>query len=166
VSTQILENAYERIDINRDIVFRFFAMFSLFEYALKNAGFWKSSKKGVEADWEKFALEIEDTFIAQVYFDPNSELHRAVEYILCDPPRKQIIRNDQLEFKLRTRPDNVSDTVWLTVLIRGIRNNLFHGGKFRYDHERDTILIRDSIIILEDWAGEQERVRNILQIIF
>jgi hypothetical protein len=40
------------------------------------------------------------------------------------------------------------EVVWLLNLVKGIRHNLFHGGKFLYDPARDDRLLRCSIILL------------------
>jgi hypothetical protein len=53
--------------------------------------------------------------------------------------------------------------VWLSVLIRGVRNNLFHGGKIRYDRPRDTELIENCLIILEAWAHLHPGVESALR---
>jgi hypothetical protein len=74
-------------------------------------------------------------------------------------------REKQLQFFPRARPEDESDIVWLSMLIRGVRNNLFHGAKFRYDPGRDSELIQASLVILEAWSHCNPRVENILTVV-
>ena len=48
---------------DRDLVFRFFAVFSRFEYALKRSGFLKYQERA-EADWDAYANGIRGNFSA------------------------------------------------------------------------------------------------------
>jgi hypothetical protein len=149
MKTPFLDQVYEQVDFDRDLVFKFFTVFSLFEYALKKTGFCDEGRGGdVQADWRSFALEIHPLF------KPAStpELNEAVEYMGNRPVKKQVFRDDLLTFVPRQHPRNINETVWLSILIRGVRNNLFHGGKYRFDRPRDPDLINWSLTILESWA--------------
>jgi len=160
MSTPFLDNVYLRVDFDRELVFKFFTVFSLFEYALKNAGFCIPGRRnGAQPDWEDFAQRIRQQF------NPNTtpELSAAVNYMLNRPVLKQVIRNNSLTFVQRKRPQHLSDVEWLSVLIRGVRNNLFHGGKFRYDRPRDPKLIQHSMVILEAWAQCNDDVKRLLE---
>src|SRR5687767_7966177 len=149
MNTPFLNQVYKRVDFDRDLVFKFFTIFSLFEYALKKAGFcFVGRSSEAQPDWEGFAYRI------HAQFDPQGtpELVTAVNYMLNRPVMKQVVDNSALVFIRRFRPPTMNDTVWLSVLVRGVRNNLFHGGKFRYDRPRDTELIESCLVILEAWA--------------
>lgn len=160
MSPQILENAFNRVDFDRELVFKFFITFSLFEYALKEVGFRQPVKNDdAQPDWDSFARAISGEFDAQV----SPELSTAVEYFFRHPTQKQVVREDHLTFIQTRRPNKISDTEWLSILIRRVRNNLFHGGKFRYDRHRDTLLIQFSIVILESWAECRPDVNMVLQ---
>lgn len=147
-----LDEVYERVTFNRELVFRFFTVFSLFEYALKQVG---DIRKGefAEPDWDMFAARINEKF------DRNrtDELKEAVEYLLTFPPKKQVVENKRIVFctVLANKPSNTGD---LSVYIRRVRNNLFHGGKFGYDENRDSRLIECCLIVLEEWASLDENV--------
>lgn len=157
MSTPFLDTIYHQVDFDRELVFKFFTIFSLFEYALKRAGFCTTGRSGeAQPDWEDFAKKIHPLFNPQV----SPELTIAVNYMLTRPVRKQILRNNSLVFTSRCRPQNKNDTVWLSILIRGVRNNLFHGGKFRYDRPRDPDLINYSLLILETWARLESNVER------
>jgi hypothetical protein len=163
VTTPFLDNLFRRVDFDRGLVFKFFTVFSLFEYALKNTQYKHGNSRKVEADWESFASDITPHF----QIAPESELESAVNYLLSNPPKKQIIdTNNQLTFEAQVvRPSGMSDAVWLSVLIRRVRNNLFHGGKFRYERPRDPELIQCALVILETWGmchpDVEQALRNI-----
>lgn len=46
--------------------------------------------------------------------------------------------------------------------MRRVRNNLFHGGKLRYERPRDPELIQCSLIILEAWSHCNSEVERVL----
>lgn len=146
MNTPFLDQVYKQVDFDRELVFKFFTIFSLFEYALKAVGFRKGDEKSVGADWESFAKEIQDNF------DPvtSPELQQAVDYLLGYPTKKQVLSGDDLLFVDPGKVDHL--TIWLAILINRTRNNLFHGGKLKYERPRDTDLLGNSLIILESWA--------------
>ena len=160
MSTPFIDEVYERVDFKRDLVFKFFTVFSLFEYALKRAGFARIGRfNNVEPNWSDFVNLIENRFT------PNfpKKLEDAVTYMLNDPVRTQVLKNGSLDFESPVRRQNQSDIEWLSFLIRGVRNNLFHGAKFRYQPERDNELLQSSLIILEAWVECNDRVKEELQ---
>lgn len=164
MNTKILEAAYGRLKFDRNIVFLFFISFSLFEKALKESGFYIIKRKEeVEADWSKFSREIEADFDAFLSSHEFPELEKAVEYIFTSPPNSQTVNKGVITFKRRERPADITNNVYLSILIRRIRNNLFHGGKFTYDPDHDTKLIESSMIILECWAHLNRNVEMILE---
>ncbi len=150
MNTPFLDEVYGRGDFDRELVFKFFTVFSLFEYALKNTQYKRYVGGKVEATWDDFARDIAPHFSPV----PGSELESAVNYLLNRPPGKQIINTtNQLDFERNViRPNGLSDIVWLSRLVRRVRNNLFHGGKFRYDRPRDPELIQHSLVIREAWS--------------
>jgi len=147
MSTPFLNQINHQVNFHRRLVYKFFIDFSLFEYALKQAGFLLPVPEA-KADWDTFAQSID------AGFDPNAnrEIRSAVQYLLNHPPRKQFNNAGVLMFGDTVRPAGCSDTQWLSVLIRRIRNNSFHGGKFEFDPIRDTRLLNHSLVILEAWA--------------
>lgn len=160
MSTPFLDRVYAQVDFDRELVFKFFTIFSLFEYALKQTNFRTIGRSGeAQPDWEGFANNINPQFDIQA----TPDLVAAVNYMLSRPVMKQTLRNNALVFIRRHRPNNMNDAVWLSVLIRGVRNNLFHGGKFRYDRPRDPELIQHSMTILEVWSQYNNDVRIALE---
>jgi hypothetical protein len=160
MSPHVLNYTFERIRFDKSLVFEFFIKFSLFENALKSSGFYKQSgRNGIKPNWEKFSEEIEQEFSRIYYLPYKHELNTAVQYFLDFPPRKQGIDGGELTFKDNDL-ENKTLSEQLSILIRCVRNNLFHGGKFEYERPRDTLLIQFSIIILEEWAEIIPSVRN------
>jgi hypothetical protein len=155
-----LNRVYRQVDFDRKLVFKFFTLFSLFEYALKRGGFLTTGRSGeAQPDWESFANAIDVQFTAL----RRPSLASAKNYMTGHPVMRQVVRDNAIRFSQRIRPHNMSDTVWLSILIRGVRNNLFHGGKFRYDRPRDPELIKSSLIILEVWSQLHPDVERALQ---
>lgn len=74
----------------------------------------------------------------------------AVQYLRAHPPRKQILKTGKLDWK--QVENNGTQLEQILYLVRTIRNNLFHGGKFPCgpveDAGRDTKLLESCIIIL------------------
>ena len=157
MNTPFLDEVYARVDFDRDLVFKFFTVFSLFEYALKNTKYRKGNNERVDADWDLFAKEIHDRFDSS----STTELQEAVNYLLAHPTKKQILRDNSLLF---VDSGSVTHrTIWLAKLINRTRNNLFHGGKFRYERPRDPELLKCSLIVLESWAHLQPDVERELK---
>jgi hypothetical protein len=81
----------------------------------------------------------------------SPEVKKAVRYYEETPPRKQIVDFDSLTWK-----DVVPQTDYqlekLLLLVRRVRNNLFHGEKFSVllegDSKRDTYLLVHGLTIL------------------
>jgi hypothetical protein len=161
MSTSFVDRIYDNVDFDRDLVFKFFTIFSLFEFALKQALFVRSTRRvEVQPDWDRFAREIDG------HYDPNesSELSYAIKYFLDRPPMKQVLEGDRVVFCCREPDPSLSDTEKLAIYIRRVRNNLFHGGKFRYIRPRDPVLIEYSLVILDAWARCHSRVHAILMV--
>lgn len=154
-----LNRLYIEVDFDRELVFRFFTIFSLFEYALKKTGFVVGNREDAQPDWDKFAATIHGLYDR----DSSKEYIEARDYLLKHPPKKQVVVGREVVF--RNCPANRGDpeTMKLSVYIRRVRNNLFHGGKFRYERPRDTKLIESSLTVLEVWVQCNEDVRRALE---
>jgi hypothetical protein len=160
MNTHFLDAAFNRVEFDRDLVFKFFVVFSLFEYALKEGGFCTRGRQGeAQANWEGFANNIHSHFSALNHPD----LVTAIDYMLNFPVMQQFPDNNNLSFRSVTRRRNINETVWLSVLIRGVRSNLFHGGKWEFDPTRDPKLLNHSLTILEVWAHLNPDVEHVLE---
>jgi hypothetical protein len=134
-----------------------FRTFSRFEYSLKAAGFHRGDGDA-EPDWRTFALSIE----AGLQNPNGEELREAIDYILHNPPKKQVIRNGVLEWS-DAPPTTNSRADLILLYVRRVRNNLFHGGKFNgrwFEPERSKVLLRCSLVILQGCLEASPQVRN------
>jgi hypothetical protein len=111
------------------IVFEFYAVFSRFEYALKRSGFVKGDKyKNAVVDWDRFAAEVLD---GRHRNEMSRAFTRGKTYLLQTPPDRQVVRPDQsVGWQKNPRRSRESDGQYLLRLVRDVRNNLFHGGKY------------------------------------
>lgn len=125
--TPFLNRIYRQVDFDRKLIFKFFTVFSLFEYALKKTQYKRSNNGKVEATWDDFARDISPQFHPR----RGSRLESSVNYLMTNPTAKQILdANNQLSFEYSVvRPTSITnDVIWLSLVIRRVRNNLFHGG--------------------------------------
>ncbi|MFQ2400735.1 hypothetical protein [Aeromonas dhakensis] len=147
-------------ELRRDI-FKFFLIFSRFEFSLKSSGFLNKKKNGESAEpgWDTFVKKYKLTFKI------HDELQESFDY-LTDPssaPNRQILvvtAEGSADEKLSTtwKPQNIDanapELKKVTDSIRLVRNNLFHGGKYGDktwdDPERTKLLIEHSIKVI--WA--------------
>lgn len=135
-----------------ELVLQFFVTFSRFEYALKRAGFLKD-KKYAEADWQRFAREKGDALVDGV---TDTEFTKARSFLLWEPPQKQVVEatGRSLRWQENPRRSGENDAEYLLRLVRGVRNNLFHGGKYPTQavsgkRLRNSKLLQACVTILE-----------------
>lgn len=122
--------------LNTDLdpsVVRFFVSFSRLEYALKRAGYVnsRSSNGAAEVDWNRFAKKRSKAFDDAHKNGEDSDLTNAVRFMRTDPPRKLVLidqNNEEQLYWKRSAPSG-EDLEGLLLLIRRVRNNLFHGEK-------------------------------------
>jgi hypothetical protein len=120
-----------------------FQKFARIEYALKATGFHKG-EGDAKPDWDKFASSVSDVL------EKDTAIAAAIEYMGKKPPKKQVIRNQLLEWGDPT--PNTNKTREVIKCVRRVRNNLFHGGKFNnhwFAPERSEKLLSHSLSILE-----------------
>jgi hypothetical protein len=120
---------------------RYFAMFSRFEYALKETPpFLMDSNGSAQANWDVFANSLKGKFSTV----NDAAFSTAVAFLKNHPPRKQVVApsGNFVEWKETVRDRSESDEQFVVRLIRTIRNNLFHGGKSFVDGE--TIVGRNA----------------------
>ena len=136
---------------NGEIVLQFFVTFSRFEYALKRAGFIKrDGYSNVLPNWCRFAERL-DAWLADI---TGTEFTKAKSYLLREPPLKLIFdKSGEIILCPPERRGNESDAEYLLRLVRDVRNNLFHGGKYPdgpvSDQARNSQLLQACLTILE-----------------
>lgn len=76
---------------------------------------------------------------------------------------RQNHRGDREPGRGKPRAD-VTEIGWLLTIVKIVRNNLFHGGKYPYtplpEPARDTQLLESSRIVLETCAQWDDKVRR------
>ena len=122
-----------------------FRTFSRLEYALKASGF-HCGDGDANANWRKFSESLSGLFD-----QPRGETFKAaVAYVLAHPPKKQVIVDDHLDWRV-VEPDTNLTSDRVLIYVRRVRNNLLHGGKFNghwFEPERSEALLRHSLSIL------------------
>jgi len=126
-----IEKIMAEIEGHGDLLLRFFVVFSRFEYALKKTNYWLFPGK-VQPDWDRFGRE----FSFPVELADNSVL-KAIEYFKEQPPKKQVYRNNGLDFDDIVFSAKDTDKEKLVKYVKTVRNNLFHGGKYPLIYQED-----------------------------
>ena len=158
----------QSLDIEkRELVTNFFIVFSRFEYALKKTKYIKSDRNGnAEPNWNRFIKDNKTHFES---LEKSEELQRAIDYLKNHPPKKQVYKkqSDKDENKkllLAPIPTNKSEIHYLLEIIKGVRNNLFHGAKYPFssleEPARNTKLLKNSLIVLEFWLKLDNEVNS------
>jgi hypothetical protein len=122
----------------------FFVFFSRMEYALKQTGY---LTEDAAPNWEGFASKHKRQFERERW----PAIEPSIKYFTATPPKKQEAVGSRLQWSEPLWRRGHSLLPWLVVVIRQVRNNLFHGGKFSVpmpDPSRDRELLRHSLIIL------------------
>jgi hypothetical protein len=140
--------------IDRDLVFQFFVKFSVIECALKRSGFLQPQEgknarhSEAKANWKKFA----DHFRPNFHRVRTKGFSEAVQTLIKESPKKQIVKDKQLAWAEVDRPENVSDHEFVLLLVRTVRNNLFHGGKYsepEAEVARNKKILEASLVVLD-----------------
>ena len=143
-----------------ELLLIFFLTFSRFEFALKNSAFVKGNEREAKPDWDDFAASLSNAFDKT----HSPELTKAVNYFLENPPNKQVLRNGQIMWDTALPYYGLSEIEKVLILIRRVRNNLFHGGKYdleTHEHaERTTFLLKYSLTILEACLALSPKVND------
>ena len=150
--------------LSRELLLDFFLTFSRFEFGLKASGF--VNAEGVRAvapipakpDWDSFSDSIQESF--QTEHSP--ELADACRYLLSDPPRRQVVWRQNVFWETQARGGD-SEVRYLLRLVRSIRNNLFHGGKYDIEVHEDELrterLLMSGLVVQRECSRLSERVR-------
>lgn len=154
--------------LDRDLVFEFFWKFSVFECALKRTGadfYLKSKTRGdaAEANWEAFGAAIDSRF-AKLSTPAFCE---AVTRIRKLSPRKQVNNAGKLGWRPVVQQSSESDAAYTLRLLKTVRNNLFHGGKYPDGHEfeiaRDREILRAALAVLDGCYELDPRVKAAIE---
>lgn len=148
-----------------EIGMNFFHFFSMFEYALKANGYRITNEHGIitAPNWDGFVRDNQQLF--DLSLNEQDQIKESARYLLDSPPKQQAVNEeDGMEWVEPRMDDNAPDRIKLCKHIRQVRNNLFHGGKFRGNffetQERSRDLIQHSTIILRHLALSNDGMRE------
>lgn len=115
----------KRSDVTPDLdaaALDFLFWFARFEYALKKHGYLKSTDTGKKAEpnWDMFVKRNRNKY------QPSTA---ALALIKAKPKQQVVASNAQLGWQELQFAETEFDLQKVTLLLRLIRNNLFHGGK-------------------------------------
>ncbi|MDD4859860.1 MAG: hypothetical protein PHR56_06620 [Dehalococcoidales bacterium] len=173
-SDEFVRHLLKDISNNADWL-QLFLMFSRFEYALKRSGYIKTSddtraegltcdgiscyRGYVTADWRKFGTAIKASFAE----NRNPILLDAINLLFEYPPYKQVL-NTHKELDWREPEYKKRDLQSLIQIVKTVRNNLFHGGKYPtmpvQDPSRDVELVRNCIVVLKYFIYSSRNVQR------
>ena len=140
---------FPHMPIPQALAYEFLGTFARCEYALKDSGFAKGSAASVEANWDTFATAI-DWHFRRVN---DEDFKVAVHFLLTEPPRKQVLRNGRVDWKESPPDNNLPKVQQVLLMVRRIRNNLFHGAKVwspEYaNRARDIKLVKAGLVVLK-----------------
>lgn len=105
----------------QEAAFDFLYWFSRFEFALKERQFLKSTDAGKKAEpnWDRFVKKHRNGYAA----GPGARA------LLAAKPRQQVVTANGLAWKELQFEANEFELQKITLLLRLLRNNLFHGGR-------------------------------------
>lgn len=145
-----MEDLFRHLHMSYELACQFLAVFSRMEYALKSTGYAIGSENRIEANWDRFANEIDGEFLRI----SDEAVVSARNYLLRLPPRKQILKDGRIDFKDQTICARQKATQQVLLMVRTVRNNLFHGGKFLPGGEeepgRNEALVKHAILVLQE----------------
>ena len=146
---------------DRDLVLRFFAVFSRFEYSLKRSGFLKAGEKA-EPNWDTYTNSLRERFGGV----QDQAFQDAVAFLVKEPPRTQVVSGSDLDWKATVQGHGEYHERFVLRLVSTVRNNLFHGGKYppplgpMDDVARNRRLLEAGITVLAQCLELSERVRT------
>ncbi|WP_374033587.1 hypothetical protein ACES2I_12630 [Bdellovibrio bacteriovorus] len=145
-----------------ELCFRFFILFSRFEYALKRSGFYKDPRdhdRSLELCWDKAGNKLDPLCKSSL-----EDYRNRTPSIFENPPKKPMIRPDREIAWVSPNIQQMSTTRQALHIVSSVRNNLFHGGKWPdgplSDTARDKFLIESSIEIIEVILNSTSEVRG------
>ncbi len=149
---------------DRERVFRLLALFARCECALKRSGFVRPGSHGqAEADWDVYA----DSISTRLAGLDAADYVEARDNLLSNPPMRLCLDNHQLSWLPNPRRERETDASYLLRVVRDVRNNLFHGGKYESGQVtelvRDRLLIESAIVVLEASADLNESIRTVFE---
>jgi len=130
---------------------QFFAVFSRFEFALKDSGYVNTNRHGrAVPDWDRFAA------VVTLEVPADSDLALAIEFLNREPPQVQTSAHnwDHIPLRGNTQIARAIDAA------QRVRNNLFHGGKHTPHSQpgRDQALVQAALVVLLACVSQNKNV--------
>jgi len=140
---------FPHFPIPQHLAYEFLGTFARCEYALKATRYARGGRgNSVEANWDAFAQDMNWHF-ARI---KDRGFVQAVTFYLNEPPRKQVLLGGRVQFRNAPVDPNLSKAEKVLLLVRRVRNNLFHGAKVwsvEYtNRQRDICLLQSGLVIL------------------
>ena len=155
---------FPRMLLPQALAYEFLGTFARCEYALKGSGFAKGGATSVEANWDTFASAIDWHFRRVAHRDFKA----AVNFLLSQPPRKQVLHQGIVNWKDSPPDKNLPKAQQVLLMVRRIRNNLFHGAKVwspEYgNRERDIALVEAGLVVLKECVLLKQQVHMAYEI--
>ncbi len=146
----------EELDFE-SLAFDFFREFARCEYCLKAVGL-REKGRDAKANWGAFSSEVREVLESA----ESAELKAAVDYYLEKSPKKQIVKDGQLDWDPKL-PDHAHQAELILRLVCRVRNNLFHGGKFNghvFAPQRSEELLRHGLVIIRNCVAKHPKVHE------
>jgi hypothetical protein len=149
---------------DRELVLEFLAVFSRFEYALKRSGYLKDGERA-QPNWGKYSDDLKGQFASLT----DQACQEAIRALLDVPPKTQVVTGGDLGWRETVPVEGEATEKYVLRLVRTIRNNLFHGGKFPHpvgpiaDVARDRELLRRGIAVLNGCLEISGTVRGVFE---
>jgi hypothetical protein len=149
-----IASPFEGFQIPAELVCEFFAVFSRFEFTLKENGFIQTRNGHAEPSWRCFSAAVSKSLRVET----DSALEQALAYLVNEPPQIQISKEQWHPISLHgaTAIEQAIDAVTRA------RNNLFHGGKHTPHSPpgRDEKLVRSSLTVLYACLEQDATLRS------
>ena len=157
--------------LDKGLLLKFFWLFSAFEGALLDAGYFQDRDQEVWVDWKRFEKEC----LPSLDKVTDVEFGLARQGLVKDPPRQRVIKtrrarrdrngamipeSKRLDWDDQTQSKHESDTVFAFRMVRSVRNNLFHGGKNSREVARNSELITRALVVLSYCISAHEEIRK------
>jgi hypothetical protein len=151
---------------DRELIIEFFAVFSRFECALIRSGFWREAGRHPDK-YPAVNMKEFGELIAVDFANVTSEEFRSACRCLKNAKiERQKIKGGKIVWDPR-RDDDVQEAVLVLDVVKTIRNNLFHGGKYPegpkpegplFDVSRNNELFNSSLVVIEKCIKMNDKV--------
>jgi len=155
-----MNQEFQHLHMPVELAIEFIAVFSRMEHALKSTKYAIGNESRVDPAWDRFSNDIN----AEFQNIKEEQLTQAVSFLLTEPPKKQVIVGTRVGFVDQVIDPNQKTTQQLIRMVRTVRNNLFHGGKYLPNGEveegRNQRLVEASLLVLKACVRLNEEVKS------